>query len=131
MIIAIDFDGTIFEAEWPEVGSIRLNAKRIINRLFKEGHTIIINTCRSGRAEELAILALNKNDIDYHHINENCPIRQAEYQGEDCRKISADVYIDDKCVGGLPTWNQIYSIIDKLENPENYKTSGKRKMNKL
>jgi hypothetical protein len=35
----------------------------------------------------------------------------------DCRKISADIYIDDKCLMGLPeTWEEIYNLINKKAN---------------
>ena len=35
-----------------------------------------------------------------------------EYFKQDCRKLSADVYIDDKCLMGLPdTWEEIYNIV--------------------
>jgi hypothetical protein len=37
----------------------------------------------------------------------------------DCRKISADIYIDDKCLMGLPeTWEEIYNLIQLKINDE-------------
>jgi phenylalanyl-tRNA synthetase beta subunit len=33
---------------------------------------------------------------------------------QDCRKISGDIYIDDKNLGGIPDdWNEIYELIQK------------------
>lgn len=109
-ILAIDFDGTIATASFPEVGTLREGAYEIINQLYKEGHKIIINTCRSGKYEGMAEDFLKENDIPYHFINTNLPELITEY-GNDCRKISADFYIDDKCLMGLPSWGEIYSII--------------------
>jgi hypothetical protein len=60
-----------------------------------------------------AIAFLDKNDIQYDYINCNMPHLIQKF-GADCRKISADVYIDDKCIMGLPTWTEIYAKIKKL-----------------
>ena len=108
--IAIDFDGTIVENAYPEVGELRENAKSIINQLYEDGHTLIINTCRSGRYSDEAKDFLIRNKIKFHFFNENCPTLIQKYRG-DCRKISADVYIDDRCIGGLPSWLEIYELI--------------------
>lgn len=111
MTIAIDFDGTICEHSFPEVGKLKLHADVYINRLYDEGHKIIINTCRSGKYEGMAQDFLDENKISYHYINSNLPELIRHY-GQDCRKISADVYIDDKCLMGLPkTWEEIYNLI--------------------
>ncbi len=47
-ILAVDFDGTICDSNWPECGPQRDMAKHFINRLVKEGYGVIINTCREG-----------------------------------------------------------------------------------
>lgn len=95
MIIAVDFDGTIVENAYPEIGEPMPGAIICIRYLKGKGHTIIINTCRAGKYVEEAIRWLRKYDIPFDFINENDPARVAQY-GEDTRKISADVYIDDK-----------------------------------
>ena len=113
LILAIDFDGTIAELSFPEVGEIKKDAAYYINRLYSDGHSIIINTCRSGIYEGLAQTFLEKHEIKYDYINGNMP-HLIEHYKQDCRKISADVYIDDKCLMGLPdTWEEIYRIIEK------------------
>ncbi len=49
------------------------------------------------------------NDIKYHRINRNCTfISFNPYP-----KIYADIYIDDRNLGELPSWNEIYKIIRK------------------
>lgn len=112
LVLAIDFDGTIAELSFPEVGALRENADEIIRKLYSEGHKIIINTCRSGIHEGSAQLFLEKHDIPYHYINSNLPELILVY-GQDCRKISADIYIDDKCLMGLPSWNDIYKLVQQ------------------
>jgi len=113
LVIAIDFDGTIATLSFPEVGTLRENADEVIRKLYDEGHKIIINTCRSGIHEGSAQLFLEKHKIPYHYINSNLPELILVY-GQDCRKISADVYIDDKCLTGLPSWNEIYDILQGM-----------------
>tara|TARA_R110002020_G_scaffold100855_5_gene238085 strand:- start:16097 stop:16489 length:393 start_codon:yes stop_codon:yes gene_type:complete len=114
-ILAIDFDGTICDSEWPECGPEREMARHFINRLIKEGYGVVINTCREGTALARAIVWLNNHGINYHYVNCNFPHLIEEY-GADCRKISADLYIDDKCLTGLPEWNEIYKLIQNKFN---------------
>jgi hypothetical protein len=64
-------------------------------------------------------LAIDFVGIKYHYINCNLP-QSIEYFKQDCRKLSADVYIDDRCLLGLPpTWKEIYDIVQiKLKRYE-------------
>jgi hypothetical protein len=110
MILAIDFDDTIATTEWPEIKGLRKDAKRVINQLYEDGHQIIIWTCRDGIHEQAAKDFLDANDVRYHRINENCPER-VSFFGNDCRKIGADLYIDDKGILGLAPWSEMYDII--------------------
>lgn len=112
-VLGIDFDGTIVEENYPKIGELREDARYYINKLYDEGFKIIINTCRSGRFADDARDFLIKNGIKYHTFNENLPEILKMYN-TDCRKISADLYIDDRNLGGLPdTWEEIYSLIIK------------------
>ena len=116
MIISIDFDGTIVRERWPDIGSPLPGALAAIRKLHAAGHTIIINSCRAGAAEDAMRQWLAEHlpgCIDY--INENDPKRCALFGG-DCRKISADVYIDDKgifCDGIY--WTEILYEIRKRQ----------------
>jgi len=114
-ILAIDFDLTICMSDYPALGMQRKDAGVILRKLVTEGYGIVINTCREGVALYGAIKWLEDNDIPYHYINCNFPHLIEEY-GADCRKISADMYIDDKGVEPLPRWVDIYQIIkDKFK----------------
>ena len=111
-ILAIDFDGTICMSDYPALGMQRKDAGVYMRKLAKDGYGIVINTCREGIALSDAIKWLHKNAIPYHYVNCNFP-HIIEHYGADCRKISADIYIDDKCLTGLPKWKDIKKMIDK------------------
>lgn len=48
MIIAIDFDGTIVENNYPDIGAPRLPVINAIKALQSQGHEFILWTCRAG-----------------------------------------------------------------------------------
>lgn len=116
-IVSIDFDGTIVSNKFPEIGVLQGYAKDVINRLH-EDYIIIINTCRSQEYEYNCVKFLKEAGIKYDWINHNDPGQIIKF-GADCRKISADIYIDDKCLFGLPyyngivDWQAIYILIKK------------------
>jgi len=109
-ILAIDFDLTICMSEYPALGPMRKDAAKIIRALHAEGFGIVINTCREGHALSDAMHWLRDNGIPYHYVNCNFPHLIKKYKA-DCRKISADMYIDDKGVDPLPEWQEIYDKI--------------------
>lgn len=114
MIIAIDFDGTICRGAYPNIEGLMPDAKRYIQRLKADGHYIIIYTCRSGDYLVDAINFLLENEIPFDRVNDNEPKSVALYQNNS-RKIYAHIYIDDKQIGGLPVWSEIYKYITKKE----------------
>lgn len=95
VILSIDFDGTIVKDEYPGIGKPLPGAIQAINELYESGYCIIINSCRARDKEDEMIGWLNRNGVKYCHCNENCCERIVKYR-TDCRKISADIYIDDK-----------------------------------
>lgn len=92
--VAIDFDGTIVEHMFPEIGAIKQNVVDKIKKWYAEGHTIIIWTCRTDQYAEEAKKFLDDNEIPYHYFNEN----PTNPFGDRCRKILADVYLDDRAL---------------------------------
>ena len=104
MIIAVDIDGVITEQDcFPEIGTIAPDCKEVMSRLHREGVAWILNTCR---VDEYLMDAVNfcmEHGLPITAANRNLPERIAMYGG-DCRKISADVYIDDKNLNGFPGW---------------------------
>lgn len=109
-IIAIDFDGTIVEHKFPEIGELLPYAKEVINKLFQSS-VIIIWTCRNEKEtpNEFAAMVkfLEDNGIPYHYINENYP--ENGFLPEP--KIYADIYIDDRNLGGFPGWDVVEALL--------------------
>jgi len=116
-VIAIDFDGTIVENDWPNVGPVIPGALEVIELLHLHGHKLILNTCRVDGTLKIAEDFLKAQDM--HHcflcVNVNDPELILHY-GVDCRKISADIYIDDRAIGiptkdGLVDWFSILRLM--------------------
>ena len=108
MNIAVDFDGTIVEHEYPEIGRERPFAITTLKKLQDEGHILMLWTYREGRYLDEAIEWCKERGLVFNSINTDDPI-QSEARGP--RKINADCYIDDRNVGGLPDWGAIYQMI--------------------
>lgn len=104
MIIAIDFDGTIVEHKYPQIGKPLPYAFEVIRELKKQGHILILWTVRTGKELEEAVEFCRKNGVIFDAINEN--IADLQFP-EESRKIYADVYIDDRNFGGFPGWGVI------------------------
>lgn len=113
MIIAIDFDGTICRGTFPTIDGMQPYAKDIINELHSEGHYIIIWTCRTREHLLDAINWLLHHDIKFHRVNAGNPDNIARY-GDEGKKIYANVYIEDKNLGGFPGWKEARCLINEL-----------------
>lgn len=112
MIIGIDFDGTICEHKYPGIGKLLPKASEVINKIH-EFHKIIIITCRHTSQDiENMTMFLKTHNIPYDLINENDPIL-IEQMG-DCRKVFADVYIDDHNLGGFSSWEDVDGMFEEL-----------------
>lgn len=97
-IIAIDFDGTLHDGEHPRIGRPHDVLIKKIIEAKKAGIILILNTCRTERKLTEAIYWCRGYKIEFDCINENC-IELINKYGSDCRKIAADLYIDDKSAG--------------------------------
>lgn len=95
--IAVDFDGTLCENKYPNIGSPIYRIINYIKQKQKEGCKIILNTCRSGELLDNALQWCDKYDLHFDAVNENLQERIEFFNG-DTRKISADLYIDDKAI---------------------------------
>jgi len=110
MIIAVDFDGTLHTGTYPNIGEPRPGAEEYMKKLKDDGHYLILWTCREG---DLLLEAINwclSQNIPFDRVNDHEPENKAKYGGT-TRKIYADLYVDDKQIGGLPTWEEIYKYI--------------------
>lgn len=110
MIIAVDFDGTLHTGTYPAIGAASPYAKEYMDKLKADGHYLIIWTCREGNTLTDAINWLLEHKIPFDRVNDHEPGNKVEYGGT-TRKVYDDLYIDDKQVGGLPTWEEIYKYV--------------------
>ena len=117
MIIAIDFDGTIVEHRFPAIGRIRPFAFETLKALQTKRHRLILWTHRSGHLLDEAVEFCRSHGIEFYAVNKNYP--EEKWFENDSRKILADIYIDDRNLGGIPSWGEIYQMI----HPEEGETS--------
>ena len=110
MTIAVDFDGTIVEHKFPEIGKEKPFAIETLLQLQEDGNRLILWTSREGELLEAAISFCHERGLDFYAVNSNQP-RGALFTGQAGTKVVADVYIDDRNLGGLPDWGTIYEII--------------------
>jgi hydroxymethylpyrimidine pyrophosphatase-like HAD family hydrolase len=121
LIIAIDFDGTIVEDAYPNIGKPMIFAFDTMKKLQDEGHRLILWTYRNGKKLREAVDFCRKNGIEFYAVNKNYP--EEEFDEKISRKIHADLFIDDRNIGGFIGWTEIYKIIFNYE-PEVKKKKG-------
>jgi len=111
MIIAIDFDGTIVENEYPEIGKERPFAIDTLKMLMADRHRLVLWTCREGRLLDDAIAWCRERGVEFYAVNRDYPEETADHNPNFTRKLKADIFIDDRNVGGLPDWGTIYRMV--------------------
>ena len=107
MIIAVDFDGTIVEHRYPDIGREKPFAIETLKKLTEEQHRLILWTVRKGKLLQEAVEFCRTRGLDFYAVNRNFP---EENEPEE-RKLRADLWIDDRNLGGLPDWGTIYRMI--------------------
>ncbi len=95
MIYAVDFDGTLSMAEWPEVGKVNKELVDFLIRRKRMGDKIILWTCRAGKPLRDAVDFCRSYGLVFDAVNDNLP-EVVEQYGSNSRKITCDVYIDDR-----------------------------------
>ncbi|WP_409515949.1 BT0820 family HAD-type phosphatase [Chishuiella sp.] len=111
-IIAVDFDGTIVDDKYPEIGKAKIFAFETMRQLQSEGYRLILWTYRSGKYLDEAIEFCKKNGIEFYAINNSFEEENFD-KTKQSRKINADIFVDDRNLGGFPGWSDVYQIITK------------------
>ena len=78
MIIAVDFDGTIVENRYPEIGEEIPFATETIRMLISERNRIILWTVREGKYLEDAVAWCRERGIEFYAINKDYPEEKME-----------------------------------------------------
>lgn len=110
MIIAVDFDGTIVEHCYPEIGKEIPFAVTTLKMLIEERHRLILWTVRRGKLLQDAVDWCKARGLEFYAVNKNFPEEIVEADGC-CCKVNAELFIDDRNLGGLPDWGEIYRMI--------------------
>lgn len=111
MIIAVDFDGTIVEHKYPEIGREIPFAIETLKMLIEDRHQLILWSVREGELLEEAVNWCKERGVEFYAVNRDYPEEKKENNNHFSRKLKADLFIDDRNVGGLPDWGEIYRII--------------------
>jgi hypothetical protein len=113
MTIGVDFDGTIVEDKFPDIGAEVPFATDTLKMLIKDHHRLILWTVREGKYLEDAVNWCAERGVQFYAINRDYPEETLDNNQHFSRKIKADVWIDDRNLGGLPDWGTIYRMISR------------------
>ncbi len=109
MNIAIDFDGTIVENKYPQMGKPLPFVFDTLKKMASKGHNLILWTCREGELLQEAVELCRKNGVEFYAINKNYPEEKDDYK---VRKLTADLFIDDRNFGGFIGWGEIWQKME-------------------
>lgn len=124
MTIAIDFDGTIVEHRYPQIGPEIPFATDTLKMLMQERHRLILWTVREGKLLEEAVEWCRQRGVEFYAVNQDYPEEEKGDKGFS-RKLKADLFIDDRNLGGLPDWGDIYRMIrERLTYEDLYREAG-------
>lgn len=94
-IIAVDFDGTLCEKNWPEIGEPKTEVIEYLKDRQRNGDRLILWSCRVNEMLQKAVEWCRERGLIFDAVNENLP-EIVESFGSDSRKIFANEYIDDR-----------------------------------
>ena len=111
MTIAVDFDGTIVEHRYPEIGAEKPFAVQTLRMLIQERHQLILWSVREGKLLDEAINWCRERGIEFYAVNRDYPEETFTNNDHFSRKLKVDLFIDDRNLGGLPDWGTIYRMV--------------------
>ena len=103
MVIAVDFDGTIVEHKYPAIGRELPFATETLRMLIRDRHKLILWSVREGRLLDEAVEWCRERGVEFYAVNRDYPEESREHDSFS-RKLKADLFIDDRNIGGLPDW---------------------------
>lgn len=121
MVIAVDFDGTIVEHRYPSIGEEVPFAVETLKLLQQDKHRLILWSVREDDLLKEAVEWCKERGLEFYAVNKDYPEESREDKGFS-RKLKADLFIDDRNIGGLPDWGQIYQMIKEKKTFEDIYT---------
>ena len=110
MVIAVDFDGTIVEHKYPAIGKELPFATDTLKMLIRDQHKLILRSVREGALLDEAVEWCKARGVEFYAVNRDYPEEREEHETFS-RKLKADLFIDDRNIGGLPDWGTIYQMV--------------------
>ena len=111
MLIAVDFDGTIVKHRYPAIGEEIPFAIETLKKLAADRHRLILWTVREGKLLDEAVEFCRARGLEFYAVNRDYPEEEQDKNRHFSRKLKADVFIDDRNLGGLPDWGTIYEMV--------------------
>ena len=106
-ICYIDFDGTIQDNNYPEIGSLNENCSEVLWELYNLGFTLILNTYRADLANgslETAIEFINLHNLPITNYN------KIKIEPNCFNPSDSKIFIDDEAINiPLKKSNKIYN----------------------
>lgn len=118
MVIAVDFDGTIVEHRYPEIGPEKPFAIDTLKMLIRDRHQLILWSVREGRLLDEAVAWCRERGVEFWAVNRDFPEEDITRNENYSRKLRVDLFIDDRNLGGLPDWGTIYRMISENKSWE-------------
>ena len=110
LTIAVDFDGTIVKHRYPSIGEEKPGAIETLIKIKEEGHRLILWTVREGKLLDEAVQWCADRGLTFYCTNKDYP-EEKPSDKHYSRKLKVDLFIDDRNLGGLPSWDIIYRMI--------------------
>lgn len=118
LVIAVDFDGTLCEYSFPNIGKQNEHHKKLMSILIKlkqNGHKIILWTNRGDNEKykslSEAVEWCKNQGLEFDQVNKNIPEKELTKLSGYSPKVIADYYIDDKAL----SFNNTQNIKNTLE----------------
>ena len=118
MTIAVDFDGTIVTHRYPAIGEEIPFAIDTLKMLIADQHKLILWSVREGELLDAAVEWCRKRGVEFYAVNKDYPEEDVDKNRHFSRKLKADIFIDDRNLGGLPDWGTIYTMIHDRKTME-------------
>jgi len=95
MIICVDFDGTLCEHKFPEIGEPYLEVINKLKLRRQHGDKLILWTCRDGRPLDEAVAWCKQLGLEFDAVNDDLPEIKKNFIFKS-KKVYGDVYLDDR-----------------------------------
>ena len=107
MIIAVDFDGTVVEHRYPEIGEERLFAIDTLKAFMREGHQLVLWSVREGKLLDDAVEWCRQRGVEFYAVTKTSlkkiPARTNTMQGSSGLTSSSMTETSAGCLTGAPS----------------------------